>query len=407
MKKVLYISYDGMTDPLGQSQVLPYLAFLSMQGYSFTILSFEKKARLEKERDVVQGIMRKYGITWVPLSFTKNPPVLSKIYDRLRLKRMAEKLFLQQRFEMIHCRSYVAAEVGLWLKKKYGVAFLFDMRGFWADEKVDSGQWKQSNFFFQRVYKHYKQKEKDFLLNADAVISLTQAAKRELAKNKDYADLVVDVIPCCADLEHFDYNHIKQEFAAGLREQSGIGPNNKVITYLGSVGGWYMTTEMFGFFNRLLQKYPEYKMLVLTKDDPDIVRTQASSLGIPADKLVVLYAGRNELPDYISISDCSIFFIRPTYSKIASSPTKHAELMGMGIPVICNDIGDTGHIIDETRTGLVVKEFSEPEYDRVAGQMESILSIPKEQIRNAAFKYFDLEKGAGDYLAIYKRILKD
>ena len=78
MKKVLYISYDGMTDPLGQSQVLPYLAFLSMQGYSFTILSFEKKARLEKERDVVQGIMRKYGITWVPLSFTKNPPVLSK-----------------------------------------------------------------------------------------------------------------------------------------------------------------------------------------------------------------------------------------------------------------------------------------------------------------------------------------
>ena len=45
-KKVLYITYDGMTDPLGQSQVLPYLVGLSEKGYKFTILSFEKKERL-------------------------------------------------------------------------------------------------------------------------------------------------------------------------------------------------------------------------------------------------------------------------------------------------------------------------------------------------------------------------
>jgi hypothetical protein len=165
-KKVLYISYDGMTDPLGQSQVLPYLSALSAHGYKFTLISFEKKIRFEKEKKNIKEIASLTGIDWIPLPFTKNPPVLSKIYDRWELKQTVKKLFRKEKFDMVHCRSYVAAEIGLWAKKKYGTKFLFDMRGFWADEKVDSGQWDLKNPFFRRVYNHYKSKEKDFLLNA-------------------------------------------------------------------------------------------------------------------------------------------------------------------------------------------------------------------------------------------------
>jgi glycosyltransferase involved in cell wall biosynthesis len=80
--------------------------------------------------------------------------------------------------------------------------------------------------------------------------------------------------------------------------------------------------------------------------------------------------------------------------------------MGMGIPVICNDIGDTGRIIEETNTGLVVKEFTETEYDRVIEKINELTAISKESIRQAAFKYFDLEMGAGEYSKVYKRILK-
>jgi hypothetical protein len=83
MKRVLYISYDGMTDPLGQSQVLPYLSALSSQNFRFTIISFEKKARLKKEKEIIEAITSASAICWKPLPFTKNPPVLSKIYDSL------------------------------------------------------------------------------------------------------------------------------------------------------------------------------------------------------------------------------------------------------------------------------------------------------------------------------------
>ena len=42
MAKVLYITYDGILEPLGQSQVLNYLEKLS-EDHEITLMSFEKK----------------------------------------------------------------------------------------------------------------------------------------------------------------------------------------------------------------------------------------------------------------------------------------------------------------------------------------------------------------------------
>ena len=79
----------------------------------------------------------------------------------------------------------------------------------------------------------------------------------------------------------------------------------------------------------------------------------------------------------------------------------------MGVPVICNDIGDTGRVIEESQTGLVVKDFTDAEYDRIVSRTNELLTMSKENIRKAALKYFDLEKGAGDYLQLYKKILSE
>jgi glycosyltransferase involved in cell wall biosynthesis len=279
------------------------------------------------------------------------------------------------------------------------------MRGFWADERVDNKQWDLRNFFYRKLYNYYKRKEKKFLLQADGIVSLTKAAKDVLLEKSEYRHLSINVISCCADLKHFDYHTVAEEPKEKLRANLGIPAGKKVITYLGSIGGWYMTSEMFGFYNRLLVKHPDFVMLILTKDDRQTVLNEAAANGIPAGKIFVRYAVREEVPGYLGLSDCSIFFIRPTFSKTASSPTKHAELMGMGIPVICNDIGDTGNIIEQTQTGAIVNSFSDDEYDRVIDNLPYLLSIPKEHIRKAAFDFFDLNKGATGYSAIYSKLI--
>ncbi|TAG85785.1 MAG: glycosyltransferase, partial [Bacteroidetes bacterium] len=60
--QILFISYDGMTDTLGQSQVLPYLVGLSKLGYLITILSAEKKKNFEKRKDIIQKITTEANI---------------------------------------------------------------------------------------------------------------------------------------------------------------------------------------------------------------------------------------------------------------------------------------------------------------------------------------------------------
>jgi len=123
-------------------------------GYQFVVLSFEKKGRYQKEKKEVEKITSGADIKWIPLWFTSKPPVLSKIYDRWKLKRRVSKICKEQKIDIVHCRSYVAAEAGVEVKKKYGTKFLFDMRGFWADEKVDNGQWDQKKYLFRRIYNY-------------------------------------------------------------------------------------------------------------------------------------------------------------------------------------------------------------------------------------------------------------
>jgi pimeloyl-ACP methyl ester carboxylesterase len=157
-KNVLFISYDGMTDPLGQSQVIPYLAGLTNFGYTFTILSCDKKDKLAAHKEHVQEILAAYAIKWVSLPYHKNPPVLSSWYDFRMLRKTAAKLHAQEKFDLVHTRAGTPALVGYWLKKKLGIKFLNDIRGFWADERIDGGIWNIRNPVYKFVFKFFKKK---------------------------------------------------------------------------------------------------------------------------------------------------------------------------------------------------------------------------------------------------------
>ena len=161
--RVLYLSYDGMTDPLGQSQVLPYLTGLAAKGVSITLISCEKPERFDTGKKIIEDICAKSNITWLPMPYTKRPPVLSTVKDVRRMRSLAVRQHTLAPFDIVHCRSYIAALTGAYLKRRFGVKFLFDMRGFWADERVDGKVWSLTNPLFKRVYGFFKRKEKMFL----------------------------------------------------------------------------------------------------------------------------------------------------------------------------------------------------------------------------------------------------
>lgn len=403
-RKILYISYDGLTDPLGQSQILPYLKGLANYGYHFTILSFEKKDRFQKEKAIINKLTAESNIDWAPLTFTSNPPLLSKLYDAVRMKRAAAALQRKKGFDMVHCRSYVAADAGLYLKKKFGLKFFFDMRGFWADEKKD-GTWNVKNPVFSRIYKYYKSKEAVYLKHADYIISLTEAGKKEMSTWSSFQKSVpVSVIPCCADMQHFSLTDKEEKKKA--REFLALKNGALVLSYLGSVGTWYMLDEMLLFFKTVKKKFPDAKFLFITHTPRQMIDQRIAELDLDAKDFIITQASRKEVPGLIKASDINISFIKPVYSKISSSPTKLGEVLSMGIPVIVNSgVGDVEQTVKNTNAGYVLHHFEEADFEKAVQCIPELLQKSSAAIRQAAEPIYSLEKGIQLYLSCYRQVL--
>jgi len=77
------------------------------------------------------------------------------------------------------------------------------------------------------------------------------------------------------------------------------------------------------------------------------------------------------------------------------------------LPVICNEIGDTGCIVEQTCTGYLVRNFEEKYLEEAVKQVYFLLNLEKEKIRKHAIQIFDLTTGIGKYYNLYQRILED
>lgn len=392
-----------MTDNLGQSQVLPYLVRLSSKGHRFVLLSFEKREVFEARSAEVAEICKSNNIDWVPLKYTKFPPVISTVWDVIKMIIKIKKLQRLKTFDLVHCRSYIAAIGGVSFKKKYNIPFVFDMRGFYADERVDGGIWNLKNPIFKMVYNYFKRKEKQFLNHSAYNISLTQAGAEIIKSWKGFAEIPLKVIPCCADLNFFKSENISDEKLVSWREKLNISKSDFLLSYLGSLGTWYLSDEMLGFFKRLQHSYPNAKFIFITPDSQESIVQLAQKHCIPIESLRIIQAKRSEVPELLKLSHISIFFIKPVYSKKASSPVKMGEILSMGIPVIANcGVGDVDYIIEDTNCGVLVEDFNENSYDIAIKKMVEVISYEPEVFINAAEKYYSLANGVESYQTVYE-----
>ncbi|MFC6998579.1 glycosyltransferase [Rufibacter roseus] len=405
---VLYITYDGITDHIGQSQVAPYLIGLSAKGHKITLLSAEKMERADIIERYKQ-IFSEAGVEWHYVPYHKNPPVLSSIYDVFNMRKVAKKLIAKNNIGATHCRSYVAALVGLHFKRKAGIKFIFDMRDFWPDARKEIKVFDvEKNPMHKAVYQYFKKQEKAFLQESDHIVSLTEAGKRVMVDWRQKGmniDAPISVIPCCADFNFYNRERLDPVKLKVVRKSLGINDGDFVLNYLGSLGAAYLTDEMMDVFNVLLAKKPSAKFLIIANNDHHLAIQSAESRGIPADRLIVIKGNKEEVPYLIAQADLSLFFIIPSFAKQACSPTKLAELLAMNIPVIGNTkIGDVDEILRlEKNNSAVMKAFTTDEYDAVLTQVLQKISQGNDHIRNTA-ENFSLECGIDLYNQVYQSL---
>lgn len=396
-----------MTDPLGQSQVIPYLSGLTKYGYQFTILSCEKPEKYSLHKKEIESLLGQFSITWVPIKYHKAPAVFSTVYDVYHLKKKARKLHAKEKFDMVHTRAGIPALVGLWLKKNYAVKFLNDIREFYADSRIEGGMWDTDKFFYKKIYLFFHQKEKEETLLSDGIVCLTKAAENIIKNWPEYNnEIPLQVIPCSADISLFDPKKIDNCEKAILKNELKIKDGDCIITYLGSIGSWYLIEEMMQFFKIISDKIPHAKFLFISPAEHEVIIAKAKKFSLSLNKLIIKQAKRKEVPALLSLSKFSVFFIKSCYSKQSSSPTKHGEIMAMGIPVITNSgVGDVAEIVQKYHSGIVLKELNESEFQQTAELICKKNSFDKAKIRKGAEEFYNLDCAIEKYHEIYKQVL--
>jgi glycosyltransferase involved in cell wall biosynthesis len=390
----LYISYDGMLEPLGQSQVLAYLKRLAT-GRNIHLISFEKPAdwahtaeRLRIAKDIADA-----GIVWHPLRYHKKPTAVATAWDIGSGIALGLWLVLRHSLKIVHARSYVPAVMALALKRLTGVRFLFDMRGFWADERVDGGLWPRAG----RMYRVAKGFERRFLLGADHVVSLTHAAVREMQRFGYLQGHIppVTVIPTCADLSRF---------TPQPRVQAAQG---FVLGYVGSAGTWYLFDAVAACFAQLLHMRPEAKFLIVNRGEHTWIRERLAAAHVPDAAVELTSATHVDVPHQMARMDAGVFFIKPAFSKQASAPTKLAEFLGCGIPCLGNaGVGDMAQVLEGEQVGVALTALDEASVTTGLNRLLTMAADPDTAARcvATAHKHFSLDEGVQRYAQIYSTL---
>jgi glycosyltransferase involved in cell wall biosynthesis len=396
-KRTLYVTFDGLSDPLGQSQILPYLLGISQSGYAPTIISCEKGERLEREKEGIQKRLLAAGISWRYILYDEKGGFLSRIFYVRKVTKLAIKEHLLNNFKLVHCRSYLAALIGLKLKQKFGMPFLFDMRGFWADERLDGKIWNTRNPLHAFFYSYFKLREKQFLSQADKVVSLTHAAVKhlDLTFPSDKILSKTIVVPCCVNLEVFDPTQVHDNIS-----DYQYLKNHHTLIYTGSIGTWYCTKEMIDCVLRWRTFQPDIKLLIVTRDLKALENIVSEYRAEEREVLVITSASYAQIPELLSLAKAAIFFIKPAFSKMASSPTKMAECWAMNLPIVTNrGVGDNDLYFNQLSGGVLIEEFSDAEYDNAYQRYSKLAAAAN--YRKIAQAHFNTAEAVKSYLSVY------
>jgi glycosyltransferase involved in cell wall biosynthesis len=402
-RRVLFLSHTSLLEPLGRSQVLPYVIGLAERVHRKTVLSFGAPDEAERdagEAAALRDELAARGIEWVSLRRRPGHGLASKLRDVAACLLVAWRLCRARRIEIVHARSHLPAACGLVLKLLLRTKLVFDVRGLVAQEYVDAGHWRPGELRCRLT----ERAERTLLGRADGIVVLTQRLAAELPALGAPPGAVSEVIPCCVDLARF-----RPDAVARGEERRALGLEGRtVLAYSGSLGSWYLTPEMLDFAAALRELVPDLVFLVLTRSRTAALEEEGRRRGFDERTLRTLAVAPDDMPRVLNVADAAIAFIDSCPSKRASSPTKYAECLATGIPLVVNaGVGDNEFILERHRPVVTVRELSCGGYVAAARELVSLLGTERLQPScvEVARNTFGLrEVGIPAYARLYARL---
>lgn len=396
--RILYLSRDGILDGLGESQILGYLRALA-RDHRFWLVTFEKSlAGTEPLRESLAAA----GIEWRALKFRGSGSPLRAGFGLVTLVLLSAWLVVSRRIRIVHARSYLPCAVALAVRAIcLGYPrIVFDMRGFWVDERAEAGRWSRHGV----AYRSGKRVERRLLRGATEIVTLTGPARTEAVRLLGPArPRAITVIPTCVDTERF-------------RPRPEVGPagpvasrwcNRLAFIYVGAAGFWQDPETLAEFFAVVHQERADAVFLCLLRTGSAPMRRALANVGLAAVSQVEEAVPWRELPRWLAIASAGVVWYRPSFSRIGNFPTKLGEYLACGLPVVVGGAtADSVELVARERVGTVVTDFSIEAYREAITAVLGLATSPDTaaRCRETAERYLSVRVGAGRYAEIYRRL---
>ncbi len=255
-------------------------------------------------------------------------------------------LFLKP--QAVIARNVIAANMALRIKNKCSVKKVcFDGRGAmkaeWTEYPIPvPSSWKNN----------IRQLENNAVNNSNFRIAVTQKLVEHWQSEYHYSSTKHVVIPCTLNSNF----KVKELDAAEINEiRSSYGFNNEdlVLVYSGSASGWQSFALLKPLMLDFLQQTQNNKLVFLSNEDAII----QSLINEFPNQVSRKWLKHEEVTSFLVACDWGILIREQSVTNKVASPTKFAEYLSAGLPVIISEnLGDYTEFVKNNDCGIIYTE---------------------------------------------------
>lgn len=277
---------------------------------------------------------------------------------------------------IVHAQSHAAAFASgralLWDRRR---RMVFDVHGVDVEERQIYGDLDEDSSEYGIRRRH----ERESFRRADVIIAVSHDLERYVrailaSGGPPFPHPHTEVIPCVlnfsASPRDVEEARVKARKRLGLR-------GRPCVLYLGGTSGWQLPTEKVAAFAALRRTTPSAFLLILTGDIETFTEL-CRDAGIPSADYLIISCPHKEVAATACAADVALLLRSDNVVNRVASPTKFAEYLSMGVPVVITDVlADFAGIVRDRDVGAVVPASNAP--GLVAAAIRDLLVAPADE----------------------------